>query len=149
MGRAPFTEILLLDILYDYLMGMGEILLSENENRRQTGARYEELAAEYLENQGLFILEKNYRCRQGEIDLIARDDEYLVFVEVKYRRGEEKGISLEAVDGRKQKRICKAARYYLACSVGNMDISCRFDVVGIDGKEEKVSWIKNAFDFCM
>lgn len=149
MGRAPFTEILLLDILYDYLMGMGEILLSENENRRQTGARYEELAAEYLENRGLFILEKNYRCRQGEIDLIARDDEYLVFVEVKYRRGEEKGISLEAVDGRKQKRICKAARYYLACSVGNMDISCRFDVVGIDGKEEKVSWIKNAFDFCM
>lgn len=149
MGRAPFTEILLLDILYDYLMGMGEILLSENENRRQTGARYEELAAEYLENQGLFILEKNYRCRQGEIDLIARDAEYLVFVEVKYRRGEEKGISLEAVDGRKQKRICKAARYYLACSVGNMDISCRFDVVGIDGKEEKVSWIKNAFDFCM
>lgn len=124
-------------------------MLSENENRRQTGVRYEKLAAEYLENRGLFILEKNYRCRQGEIDLIARDDEYLVFVEVKYRRGEEKGVSLEAVDGRKQKRICKAARYYLACSVGNMDISCRFDVVGIDGKEEKVSWIKNAFDFCM
>lgn len=130
-------------------LGTGEILLSGNENRRQTGARYENLAAEYLESRGLFILERNYRCRQGEIDLIARDGEFLVFVEVKYRQGKEKGTSLEAVDRRKQRQICRTARYYLACSVGSMDVSCRFDVVGIDGKEEKISWIKNAFDFCL
>lgn len=124
-------------------------MLSENKNRRQTGARYENLAAEYLKSHGLSVIEKNFHCRQGEIDLIARDGEYLVFVEVKYRQRKENGISLEAVDRRKQKMICKAARYYLACVVGNMDVSCRFDVVGIDGKEESVSWIKNAFDFCL
>ena len=130
--------------------GTGEILLSgNNKNKRQTGARYEKMAAEYLESRGLFILERNYRCRQGEIDLIAREGEFLAFVEVKYRQGKEKGTSLEAVDKRKQRRICRAARCYLACSVGDMDIPCRFDVVGIDGKEEKISWIKNAFDFCL
>lgn len=130
-------------------LGTGEILLSGNENRRQTGARYENLAAEYLNSQGLSIIKRNYRCRQGEIDVIARDGKYLVFVEVKYRQGKEKGTSLEAVDRRKQKMICRAARHYLACVEGNMDVSCRFDVVGIDGKEEKVSWVKNAFDFCL
>ena len=61
-------------------------------------------------------------------------------MEVKYRQGIEKGTSLEAVDKRKQRRIC---------FMGNMDSPCRFDVVGIDGKEEKISWIKNAFDFCL
>lgn len=149
MVQALFTEILLSDILCEFFWGMGEILLSGNENRRQTGARYEKLAAEYLEKQGLFILERNYRCRQGEIDLIARDGEFLVFVEVKYRQGIEKGTSLEAINRRKQKRICRAAGYYLVCEVGSMDVSCRFDAVGVDGKEEKISWIKNAFDFCL
>lgn len=127
MVQALFTEILLSDILCEFFWGMGEILLSGNENRRQTGARYEKLAAEYLEKQGLFILERNYRCRQGI----------------------EKGTSLEAINRRKQKRICRAAGYYLVCEVGSMDVSCRFDAVGIDGKEEKISWIKNAFDFCL
>ena len=67
-------------------------------NKRQTGADQEVLAAVWLEKQGLRILEKNYRCRQGEIDLIARDGRYLVFVEVKYRKGIHTGHPSEAVD---------------------------------------------------
>ena len=87
----------------------------------------------------------NYRCRFGEIDLIARDNEYLVFIEVKYRKGSWSGRALEAVNFAKQKTICKVARYFLAVEYHNVDIPCRFDVVGIDDK--KVYWVKNAFEY--
>lgn len=142
MVRLLFTEKPLSGILSD----RSDFFL--RENKRQTGTYYEELAAEYLKGQGLSVIEKNFRCRQGEIDLIARDGEYLVFVEVKYRQSEREGSSLAAVHKRKQRVICRTAWYYLAFCVGNMDIPCRFDVVGIDGKEEEISWVKNAFDFC-
>lgn len=115
------------------------------QNTRKTGDLYERKAAAYLEQQGLAILERNYRCRQGEIDLIARDTGYLVFVEVKYRRGERAGNSLEAVNKAKQKAIGAVARYYLAVRWHSSDIPCRFDVIGIDG--EQISWIKNAFEW--
>ena len=81
-------------------------------NRRKEGAYYENLVAEYLKTQGYEILEKNYRCRIGEIDLIAEKDGYLVFVEVKYRRTGQKGDPAEAVDYRKQKKISKVAEDY-------------------------------------
>ena len=83
--------------------------------------------------------------RHGEIDLIARDNEYLVFIEVKYRKGSWSGRALEAVNFAKQKTICKVARYFLAVEYHNVDIPCRFDVVGIDDK--KVYWVKNAFEY--
>ena len=72
-------------------------------NKRQTGSEYEGLAAKWLEGHGYQIVERNYRCRQGEIDLIAEKDGYLVFVEVKYRRSSEAGDPAEAVDYWKQK----------------------------------------------
>ena len=81
-------------------------------NRRKEGAYYENLVAEYLKTQGYEILEKNYRCRIGEIDLIAKEGETLVFVEVKYRRSSEAGDPAEAVDYRKQKKISRVAEYY-------------------------------------
>lgn len=115
------------------------------QNSRKIGNLYERKAAEYLEKQGLTILERNYRCRQGEIDLIAQDKGYLVFVEVKYRSGKSAGDSLEAVDQRKQKVISEVARYYLAVKCHSSEIPCRFDVIGIDG--ERSSWIKNAFEW--
>ena len=68
------------------------------QNKRKTGAEYEEKAASWLEKQGMRILEKNYRCREGEIDLVAMDGSYLVFVEVKYRRDQHAGHPAEAVD---------------------------------------------------
>lgn len=91
-------------------------------------------------------MEHNYRFRAGEIDLIARDGEYLVFVEVKYRSTEESGGALCAVDRAKQRILSKTAKHYLAVRRKNVDVPCRFDVVGIDGRE--IRWIKNAFDYC-
>lgn len=116
------------------------------ENKRKIGTRYEEKAASFLEEKGLLIKERNYRCRLGEVDLIAQDGACLVFVEVKYRSCKQNGGALAAVDFRKQKKLTKAAQFYLMSHYGSMDISCRFDVVGIDGKE--IRWIENAFEAC-
>lgn len=99
-----------------------------------------------MRQKGLRILERNFRCRSGEIDLIARDGRYLVFVEVKYRKNLKSGNSFSAVGKEKQRTISKVAMFYLLAKGYCDEIPCRFDVVGIDGKE--IRWIKNAFDFC-
>ena len=111
-------------------------------NRRETGTQYEERAAEYLIAQNYQILERNYRIRSGEIDIIARDGTILVFIEVKYRKNEESGNPLEAVDIRKQKKIINVARYYLYQKKYG-DVPCRFDVIGICGSH--IEHIKDAF----
>ena len=112
------------------------------KNRRKTGADYEKAAGFYLEQMGYEILQFNYRCRLGEIDLIAKDGAYYVFCEVKYRADERKGSPLEAVDARKQQKIFRTAMYYLT-EQQLEDVPCRFDVVGIEGT--KITLIKNAF----
>lgn len=114
----------------------------KTDNRRSTGAAYEQAAGYYLEQLGYEILEYNYRCRRGEIDIVAKDGEYLVFCEVKYRSDGKKGSPLEAVDARKQQRIRRAALYYLT-EHGKSDVPCRFDVIGIEGT--KVTHIRDAF----
>ena len=106
--------------------------------------KYEQLAAEFLEEKGYRILERNFRCRQGEIDIIAADREYLVFLEVKYRRNERMGSGAEAVDPAKQRRIIRCAQYYLMKHPGYADIPCRFDVVSIC-EEGNVTLYRNAF----
>nr|WP_305137383.1 YraN family protein [uncultured Schaedlerella sp.] len=112
-------------------------------NKRKTGAAYEQAAGYYLEQQGYVILQYNYRCRVGEIDLVAKDGDCLVFCEVKYRKTGGSGSPLEAVDFRKQQRIFRCAQYYMMEKrLG--DIPSRFDVVGIEGA--RVTLIKNAFD---
>ena len=116
--------------------------MQENRNRRKTGADYELAAGFYLEQEGWKILEYNYRTRNGEIDIVARDGEYLVFCEVKYRSCKGKGSPLEAVDARKQRTIFRCAAHYLT-GRGNTDVPCRFDVIGIDGTA--VTHVKNAF----
>ena len=116
--------------------------MQENRNRRKTGTDYERAAGFYLEQEGWKILEYNYRSRNGEIDIVARDGEYLVFCEVKYRSDGKKGSPLEAVDARKQQRIRRAALYYLT-EHGKSDVPCRFDVIGIEGT--KVTHIRDAF----
>ncbi len=112
-------------------------------NNREVGGCYERLAAGYLEKRGLTILEYNFRCKTGEIDLIAQDKNYIVFVEVKYRRDREQGWGAEAVGVRKQKKIMKTAQVYLLKKFRTVELPCRFDVVSIDGEE--ISWYKNAF----
>lgn len=112
-------------------------------NNRETGSCYENIAAAFLEDQGYVILERNYRDRIGEIDLIAKDGEDLVFVEVKYRKDCKKGYPEEAVGYRKQQHIRHTAQYYLYRRHGGRDIPCRFDVVSILGDEIRL--IKDAF----
>ncbi len=114
------------------------------DNKRRTGGYYEEKAAAYLEAQGLKILEKNFQCRQGEIDLIAREGNCLVFVEVKYRKNPGQGDAVAAVDYHKQLKLTRTAEYYLTARVHSTEVPCRFDVVGIDGDE--ITWMKNAFE---
>ena len=115
-------------------------------NKRKTGSRYEEQAAAFLEKQGLKILEHNFFCRGGEIDLVAKDGKYLVFVEVKYRSNRRYGSPCEAVDHRKQKRISNAAAFYLRRYGYPMDQPCRFDVAQVSA--DAVELMENAFAYC-
>lgn len=96
-----------------------------------------------MESIGYDIIEQNFRCRIGEIDIIAKDKNTLVFVEVKYRSTLSYGYSGEAIDKRKQQKIYRSAEFYLAANRISASISCRFDAVLLDGN--KISHIKNAF----
>ena len=108
------------------------------------GTAYEKMAGEYLKTQGYEILQYNFRCRMGEIDIIAKDHGYLVFIEVKYRNTSVSGSALTAVTPAKQRVISRVAEYFLTVEYHNVDLLCRFDVIGIDG--DQFTWIKNAFD---
>ena len=109
-------------------------------NKRRIGARGEDEAAAFLEKQGLHILERNFRTREGEIDIVAQDGDILVFVEVKYRSSARYGDALEAVDRRKMYQIRKTARAYLyRRSPGSVRI--RFDVIGITGG--RLTWVRD------
>ena len=110
-------------------------------NRR--GGPAEDLAAAFLERQGLRILERNYRCRFGEIDLVARSGELLVFVEVRARTSEAFGGAASSITATKRRRLVAAARHYLATH--RADRACRFDVVLVRGAEQQVEWLTDAF----
>lgn len=112
-------------------------------NTRQVGTKWEEKAVEYLKGKGYVILETNYRCRFGEIDIIAMYDKMICFIEVKYRSGKMYGDAVEAVTLSKQRVIRKTAQNYLVFKIKDENISCRFDVIGFDG--DKVMHIQNAF----
>ncbi len=112
---------------------------------RTVGMDYEKQAAQLLKSHGYRILETNFQCKTGEIDLIAIEDGYLVFVEVKYRAGAQMGEPQEAVDYRKRKKICKTASYYCLLHHIDTDRPCRFDVVACLAGEWKI--IRNAFDY--
>ena len=114
-------------------------------NKRKVGGYYEKKAADYLKQQGLQIKVMNFRCNSGEIDLIARDVKYLVFVEVKYRSDKTSGDAAEAVGYWKQKIISKVAKYYIVTHYHTVDIACRFDVICFDGEE--IRWLKDAFEY--
>lgn len=111
-------------------------------NKRKIGTDYEKFAAEYLRGLGYEIVKANYRCPLGEIDLVAKDGAYLVFVEVKYRKSLKAGSPFDAVDKRKQQTIRRTAQWYLTEN-GLEDIPVRFDVAGVLGKE--ITIIKDAF----
>jgi len=110
-------------------------------DKRNRGTFYEAAAIEYLCQQGVVIVEKNFRSKRGEIDIIGIDGDNLVFFEVKYRRNKSFGNPLEAIDYRKQMRIVNTAKYYL--TYNPTDKYIRFDAIGI--MDNEIEWIKNAF----
>ena len=112
-------------------------------NKRQEGLKKEELASEYLNKQNVKILYRNFYTHHGEIDIIGKDGDYLVFFEVKYRKNSNYGNPLEAVDYRKQKSILDAARFFLYKYKYPVDTFIRFDCIGITDSE--FEWVKNAF----
>lgn len=114
-------------------------------NKRTVGSQYEDIAVGYLCGQGHSIVKRNYRTSYGEIDIISRDGDTLVFTECKYRSTDTYGTAIEAVNIHKQKKISRVALYF--CSkYGYSSFPCRFDVIGID-KDKHITHIKNAFDY--
>ena len=114
-------------------------------NHVEKGHYYEQEAADYLASCGYQILEMNYRGRHGEIDLIAMDDEYLVFVEVKYRASDKLQAPSEAVDRKKQRHISLTARQYMLSHKMSEHQFCRFDVVAFVRNQPVL--YKNAFEY--
>ena len=118
-------------------------------NQREVGARQESRAAEYLESLGYHILVRNFRCRFGEIDLIAWDGDILCFVEVKTRTNLQMGLPREYVTPAKQRRIKKTALFYLAAH--DLDCPARFDVAEVyaekpgDKNGVRIEYLEDAF----
>lgn len=113
------------------------------------GDNYEQLAADWLERQGWQLLARNFRCKLGEIDLIALHDDSLVFVEVRARRNPRYASAAASVDRRKQHRIRLTAQFFLQRNRQWANFPCRFDVVAIEPRqspsETTVQWIRAAF----
>ncbi len=112
------------------------------------GQQAETWALHYLQQQGLKLVARNFYCHNGEIDLILKDKEELVFAEVRYRRQKSHGTGIETVNGVKQRKIIRSAEYYLY-NQKLWDHPCRFDVVGVSVDEVmkvEINWEKNAFD---
>ncbi len=107
-------------------------------NRKQWGRIGEDMAEEYLRGQGYEIVEKNFSCSFGEIDIIARKNRSLIFIEVKYRKSENYGSPLQAVDSRKISRLKRIIEYY--CLIRKIkDCPLRIEVIGILKDKEKFS----------
>lgn len=107
------------------------------------GEDAENLAAAFLEGRGLQIVQRNFRCRFGEIDLIARNGAVLVFVEVRARSSEDYGGAAGSITAAKRRRLVAAARHYLASHRTRR--ACRFDVVLVRGPESRIEWLTDAF----
>ena len=114
-------------------------------SRVAQGTAAEELARRYLETRGLTLVARNFRCRVGELDLIMRDGDQLVFVEVRSRRHDRFGTPAESVTRTKQQRLLRAAAVYLQRQ--HLDLPCRFDVLASlhPDSEPQMEWIRDAF----
>lgn len=115
------------------------------QNNRAVGTKYEKEAEQFLKNQGIRIIAKNFRCRQGEIDLVGIERNCLVFFEVKYRASNAAGEPEEAVNIYKQKKICRVSEYFLYTHPYYANQMIRYDVIAISG--EKIRWHKAAFEY--
>jgi putative endonuclease len=116
------------------------------DDRKAIGSRGEREAASYLRRKGYTILRRNYRCRRGEIDIIARKNRTVIFVEVKTGRNRSFGDPAEWVDRKKQRHLITAAQHYLQVC-GRPDAHCRFDVISVLGTGDtvRIRHIEDAF----
>jgi putative endonuclease len=130
---------------------------SKMATTQEQGKLAENLACQYLEKQGLQLLNKNYQCRFGELDLIMQDKDSLVFIEVRYRNHPGFGSGAETVTTNKQSKIIKTASEYLQRHAKLAKYPARFDVISMSGNLNgsiesnnasglNIDWIKNAFD---
>jgi len=116
------------------------------QTARARGAAIEQIAAQWLRQQGLTLITQNHSVKGGELDLVMRDGDILVFVEVKHRTSTRYGHPLETVTYQKQQRLVRAARLYIARDGSSSP--CRFDILAITGKSPTLEfhWVKAAFD---
>jgi putative endonuclease len=121
----------------------------QDPGKRAFGMQLEANAARYLARQGMTLLQRNFQCKLGEIDLIMRDGNTLVFVEVRFRRSSSHGSACATVDWRKQRKLQRAAQVFLLRSGLRERFPCRFDVLGITQDkhcaELQFDWIPAAF----
>lgn len=110
---------------------------------KDKGSVAEEAAAVFLAGRGLKLLERNYRCRFGEIDLVLRDGPTLVFVEVRYRGNTAFGGAAESITSSKREKLLRTARHYMAAH--QQFPACRFDAVLLNGDTPDIEWVVNAF----
>ena len=119
-----------------------------NNVRMQRGAAAEELAAQYLQVRGLKILARNLRCKAGELDLVCLDGGVLAIVEVRQRGSAEFGGALASVTWTKQRKITRAAQFFLRREKQWKNLALRFDVLAIEGLPDgahSIDWVKDAF----
>ncbi len=114
-------------------------------NHTDIGRICEEKAVSFLEDKGFKTIERNFRCRQGEVDIIGIHENCLVFVEVKYRRNDRAGMPEEAVGVQKQSKICQTSDYFRAGHRQYASLQVRYDVVAMQGDE--IRWHRNAFPY--
>jgi len=117
-------------------------------DHNKKGEYAETIALKYLQSQGLTKLQKNFSCKCGEIDLIMKDNEFIVFIEVRYRKQTQFGHPLETIDYKKQQKIIKTIQYFLMKKPEYRQYPCRIDAVAINSQtqsgQEQIQWIKNA-----
>lgn len=116
-------------------------------NARAKGNYAEQLALDYLIERGLILVEKNISSRYGEIDILMRDEEEWVFVEVRFRKSQHYGGGLESVDRSKQRKLINTAEHYMQSHHKTHFDSCRFDMIEISGdiNTPKINWLQDAF----
>jgi putative endonuclease len=120
--------------------------LAKKKTTKEIGDSAERLAQEHLELNGLNLITSNYQCRMGEIDLVMREGNFLVFIEVRYRKNNIFGSAAESVTRKKQQRLLATANHYLQNEELYQDNLCRFDVITVSGQyNPQIEWIKNAF----
>jgi putative endonuclease len=115
---------------------------------RDTGALWEDAALTHLMRSGLQLLTRNFSCRQGELDLVMREGECVVFIEVRYRASHARGDGAASVGASKRAKLVHAAQVWLLAHPRLATAPCRFDVVGCTGspQQPQVEWIRSAFD---